>query len=496
MSAPFTSLTPELFDLALGFLPTSEVARSLTVNKSFFHNGIGHVWRHLPGTHPLFSVLLRAPISGLKPRSIPDPIPEDLEARFKLYAACVREFHGDNAAAIFSPRWLGVERLMSNKPVAPHVQTIRIGWDPVFLPPVSPPTTLSLLLGPSTTSLRLARNGCALTMVDAAQVVRRALDSRSPLTDLVLFTEPLANDEPSSVFLESLPRLSTLSTIGLSTSLLTPRLLDVLRRLPMLRALSFDGATPVAGVGLERWGNSPNSEERDGEGFPAIEQLTLRQVGLRDILGMLQANASILRSLAKLEVRLLRPYTAPYTNAEVRSLFDLISGGCPRLADLTFALPGGREVFLMQEATFAPLTSIDLERLALWSIRLTSAVDSSALHDHWPRLTHLVMPDQPAVPKDCLRFSERRMLLLLQLDFKILPQTLDAAVATMGDDHPTSPARVQLSSDHWTPRADDLWAGKIASTRCNVILFPEAVGSAQNLSEAVRAVQVRVREPS
>ncbi|KAG8717230.1 hypothetical protein FRC08_007929 [Ceratobasidium sp. 394] len=450
-------LSPELTDLVLAHLPACDVARALTVNNAFFDNGIHYVWRSLPDARPLLMVLVAAPKHGSQEASIPNPVPAELKRRFDMYAACVREFRSGPCAAMSSRRLTGVETLLSEMPVVPAVRTIRMSWDPILSTLAPPVTTIMLFLGASTRSLRLTNNSlCALDGDEAVLLLERAFKVGSPLEDLELFTLAVVQPELSLSIVALLDGLRKLSTLSLSARLVSGRLLDVLGQLPGLRALTFDHVLPGAYAPPVGWSDlAPATDDAvDGQNFSSLRALELRRVRMADVSTLIDERSSMFGGLTTLAIHLSgNPGDRP-TNTEVHRIFTLVSTECPLLNDFTCTFPSGPRPFDIDPSAFAPLGALDLERLTLVSVRVLSAGDSSALHGYWPRLTHLVMPEQPVVPADLLHFSGRSTMQELQVLLSASQEALEAVSAASGD-HPASPAHLRLASDSWLSAADD-----------------------------------------
>ncbi|KAG8717239.1 hypothetical protein FRC08_007938 [Ceratobasidium sp. 394] len=494
-------LTPELTYLVLAHLPVHDVTRVLTVNKHFFDSGIRHVWWSLPDARPLLTVLLSAPTHDDPQPSIPEHVPDAIKQRFDMYATCVREFGRNSSAATPPLGWAGVDKLLSAKPIAPAVRTIRINWDSAYAANVRPATITLLFLGGSTSSLQLpASSGCALSGDDAVRVLQQALELGSPLEELALPVVTEMTPEHRSCITARLGRLRELETLSLSARFVNAELLDELGPLPRLRALTFENAWAGPIVLPVEWSNlatAPDDAE-DGGSFRSLSVLELRGVRMDDVSTLFGGQRSMLDGLTTLVIRLPGGPSDRPSNVQVKGVFSLISAGCPLLRNFTCTFPGGPRPFGMHPLSLAPLFALDLERVKLTWVKMLPAGGPLALHDYWPRLTHLVMPSQPFVPADLLGFSGRRTMQELQVPLSASREALEA-VSNIPGDHPTSTAPLRLASDGWLSSADDqlreLFARFLFRCWPNVTLFfaESRPGLPEEIYDADRASYAKIK---
>ncbi|KAG8717726.1 hypothetical protein FRC08_006824 [Ceratobasidium sp. 394] len=455
--------TEDIVYMTFGYLSAPEVASLLTVNKLFFRNGIRYVWRNLRGTHRLLSVLADTPNQDGQ-FSIPDQIEEKTKERFEQYAACIHGFYTNTRTERIPPHWLGVEKLLSDAPIAPNVQVIKIGWDPVLDPSFNPLNTIRLFLGSSTTTLCLinwSNSQNHLTTDDVAQVLQRSFEMNSPLTELSLFIPPQDSSNPYSAFSTVFRQLHKLESLTLPKTWVNARLLELLWRFPRLRLLCFNDAVAPIPITVPQWGDLSLETDLDDEGFCALDELRLFQVALGDVQNLLSAHAVISQRITKLDLRIPGTYLNLPKNADLGAVFQLLVDTSPLLRDLTIEFPFCEKPFLIQSTTFSLLTQLDLERVQLGRVRIHSATDCSVLHNRWPRLTHFKMPSQPAAPADLVQFAARPTFQSLHVEVIVPPGSIEEAGDSFTSDTPY-PTSIMLASPFCAPSVDDAWVRKFA----------------------------------
>ncbi|KAG8717234.1 hypothetical protein FRC08_007933 [Ceratobasidium sp. 394] len=442
----------EVLLLILTCLPVHEVARVLPVNHAFFELGVGIVWKDLNRVAHLFAVLDRPftqPRGNYTPVavSVPPAIPPDLMSRFKRYANCVRQvtnFRGPGRGI----KWLGLEHLLQPASIVPNVRTVSWAWREYESDESVDWLIVLLLLGPSTSSLRCfgAGSRCGLTVEFATLLLARALDMRSSLAELTLYTKAPTSDAALTFLFSLLLRFNCLTALGLSASLVRDRLLDCIRRLPSLRTLSLIDRTEIEVFDPpRRWGGLDGDSDWEGEMFPSLESLAVRCATFDDLGDLFASYPSLLRPVTMLDLHISHDEIEGIQIDAVTRLFDLLSDSSPQLSHFTLAFPNSTDPYMVPISILDRLRAPNLERLTVHSVCLTT--DSSwcaEIFSRWPRLSHLIVPHQPTLPSDLLELAEHGSLQVLCADLTGPPEDVNAMASNcIGGSAPATGVRLE-----------------------------------------------------
>ncbi|KAG9086028.1 hypothetical protein FS749_003961 [Ceratobasidium sp. UAMH 11750] len=355
--------------------------------------------------------------------------------RFKRYAHCVRKVTNSSRRPGRRIQWLGLENLVQpTVSITPNIHTISWVWRAHERDVSSHCLILLLLIGPSTTSLGCfganSRSGLAVEL--ATLLLERALDVQSPLTDLTLYTKVPTDDAAVAHLPSLLPRFDRLTRLRISTSLVHGRLLDCIRCLPGLCTLSFvnpmqDGVSNPHGG----WHDLDTDSDWEGEVFPSLRSLAVRYITFHGLGDLFAFYPSLLRHVTMLDLQMSEDSFGNIQVDSITHIFDLLSNSSLQLSHLAIAFPSSVHPYMVPISSLDHLLVPNLEHLTMHSIHLIG--DScwcTDLGNRWPRLSHLIIPHQPAWPLDLLKLAGHGSLRVLCVDLRA-PQ--ESASVTIGN---------------------------------------------------------------
>ncbi|KAG8699179.1 hypothetical protein FRC08_005458 [Ceratobasidium sp. 394] len=414
----------ELLSLILSNLSVSEVASVLTVNHAFFEPGISIVWRELDSVAHLFAILDRpfteaegdfTPVTI----SIPRVISSEIKSRFTLYANRVRKVTNFRRSWVSRHvEWVGLENLVQPTAIATNIHTINYTWFGEFDGNASVHwLIIKLLLGPSTTSLTCfgANSRAGLAVEHAALLLKRALAVKSPLADLTLYTKMPTNDTEIASLVSHLFQFNCLTRLQLSVALINNELLDCIRHFPSLHTIAFSNPTePSRSTRRSRWQSLSADSNSEGEMFPSLRSLAIRQVTCEDLESLFARYPSLLRGITKLDLHICEAGFGSLRTNSVTRVFQLLGNISHQLSDLTFAFPNNLQGYAVPMETLSSLYALNLERLTVHSAHLVAeSCWSAELYRRWPGLRHLVIPYQRTGPLDFLELAKHEQLQVL-----------------------------------------------------------------------------------
>ncbi|KAG8721434.1 hypothetical protein FRC08_013198 [Ceratobasidium sp. 394] len=433
----------EILRLIFYNLSKDEIRKVLTVNHAFFHAGIAVVWRRLPDTAPLFTVLDAAfnPVpagDGPLTVSLVDSANEKQVERFRRYAQCVRTVSNYRHVPGRTIHWHGLESLLTETPVVPNVLEIGRVWREMDSEASVHWLFVAMFLGPSTTSLSCFNNTHetepGLTIAQATQILDRALKMNSPLKKLELFPQAAEDQNPLPPLVSLISCFSDLVELSLDLLLLSGLLFDHLCRLPNLRALTFKNRRgPPALLKTAEYKSLEMSPDLPLDPFPSLKTLTIHLVTENQLEEFLVECSSCLTGVAILDLQLTiggLAFRAVHGDRVTR-IFGLISNNFPALTAFTFAFPNMLQGFVVPTRILEMIHAPNLERLSLHSVRLRGETSIfSSIQGRWPNLTHLVIPYQPVSPSDLILLAGCGRLQLLRVDIHL---SQDDGPAMMAD---------------------------------------------------------------
>ncbi|KAG9095689.1 hypothetical protein FS749_009997 [Ceratobasidium sp. UAMH 11750] len=438
----------ELLHLVLSSLTVPDLATNLTVGRRWFDVGISLVWNELMRVDPLFALLQDEPsvyASRSQARitaSIPDQ--EDISAaawsRFNLYASQVRKLNTLSSGCVGQCKWLGLEKLLELAPVVPHAHTIQLSLhNEVYPDSWACHLVIKLFLGESTARLICRGPRSGLKTEHVVSILKSALALKSPLAHLNLPTG--GHGDATKIFASFLPDFKHLESLYLSMLSLDSASLDQIRRLPRLRTFSV-----IQPLGVEaQWQQLGHCSDWKGEAFPSLKTLCVLRFTPGDIQTLLSRYPILLACLSELNVWTHGPCSRD-TGSFVAAMLALIGRSARQLRKLTASFTSSLEAARVGLDALTPIFPLELERLELYCLRFTGTTGCSALHGRWPRLTHFVIPHQPATPSDLLQLARRRRLQVLHVD--VTPPGEDDAVMLPDERIEHLAVGVQLLSEY------------------------------------------------